>query len=289
MNELIADSGAMRELVSALHDVAATKATVLIVGEHGTGKTLVARALHERSGRAAQPLHVLSALALDLATLEAALNGAGTVVLDDVGSLPFDLQGSVLRLLERGFSARLVATASPALPVQVREGRFRADLYYRLDVFPLRVPPLTERAADLPRLCAALLETAVRGLGLPPRQLTARALARLTRQTFDGNVRGLANLLERACIRSHAAQLDEGALGLGDEATPSEGSFPAHLPLDLAELERLAIAEALRRSQGNRTHAAKLLGLGLRTLRIKLNGRPTSSANPDPAQPQVEA
>jgi DNA-binding NtrC family response regulator len=193
---------------------------------------------------------------------------------------------------------RIVATPNRDLAEMVRRGEFRSDLYYRLHVFPILLPPLRERPEDLGPLAARPLAEAARGLGRPAPALAEPTLELLRGHPFPGNVRELRNALERAVVRCRGPVLEPrhlsiGPLGgsahlpFGAAAVPRGASrhaagvapprdvapaqpFPPHLPLDLAQLERLATAEALRRVNGNRTHAARLLGIGLRTLRNKL-------------------
>jgi two-component system response regulator FlrC len=173
---------------------------------------------------------------------------------------------------------RIVATSNRDLGAMVRRGEFRADLYYRLNVFPIVIPPLRERRDDVPALAERLVEEMAREMGRPAPSLDDAALAVLRRHDFPGNVRELRNVLERALVRCHGPVLGPATLRLADAPhppAPPEQPAPSPFslqdaPLDLAALERLAIAEALRRVGGNRTHAARLLGIGLRTLRSKL-------------------
>jgi two-component system response regulator FlrC len=183
----------------------------------------------------------------------------------------------------------------------VSAGTFRADLYYRLNVFPIHLPPLRQRRDDIIPLAQHLVGLAASSLGRSTPQLTEEAAAALLAYSFPGNVRELSNLMERALVRCRGESLDVQQLGIAkrsqlmsdsyagaksaavdSEAALSMGSFPQALPLNLDELERLAIAEALRRVNGNRTHAARLLGIGLRTLRNKLHalkGADSAQAN----------
>lgn len=293
MNELVCESLAMRELRAALLDVAGAPTTVLISGESGTGKGFAARWLHAVSPRAAAPLTVLGAVDVSGPAVERAqhaLAHGGTVVVDDAGTLPHDAQERLLWLLEQPRTSRVVALASSDLGELVARGLLRAELFYRLDVFPVRVPPLRERREDLPTLAEQLLRAHAEALGRSPPRLDPAATAALLAHGFPGNVRELSNVLERALLRTRAPTLEADALGLAP-AGSGPGLFPAHLPLRIEQLERAAIAEALRRSGGNRTHAARLLGLGLRTLRQKLNGPTPPGAAPPKlvALPDVHA
>ena len=313
--EPVAHSAAMRALLEAAADVAATRTTVLLLGESGTGKEVLARWLHRNSDRAGGAFVAVNCAALPADLLESELFGhergsftgaadrrigkmeqasGGTILLDEVSEMPLLLQAKLLRVLQEReidrvggarpvpVDVRVIATTNRDLPAMVAAGEFRQDLSYRLDVYPLHLPPLRERREDLPALCDDLLShlSAAHERPVPP--LDPSALRALLAAELRGNVRELGNLLERALVRCKGSPITAALIGLAPEPAPvavrpvaSEtcvGQFPPDLPLSLDALERLAIAEALRRTDGNRTHAAALLGIGLRTLRNKLNG-----------------
>ena len=311
----VALSPAMREVMAAADDVAATPTTVLLLGESGTGKELLARYLHERSRRPGAWVAVnCAALPGELLESElfgherGAFTGAserragrfeqaqhGTLLLDEISELPLALQAKLLRVLQERevdrvggqrplpIDVRVIATSNRDLGDMAHRGLFRADLFYRLSVFPLVLPPLRARSEDLEPIAATLLAEAARTFGRPVPRLDESAIAALAAHPFPGNVRELRNVLERALVRCRGQVLTAIHLCLGSvpgalHAVPvrpaptahAAGSLPGELPLDLGELERIAIREALRRVGGNRTHAARLLGIGLRTLRNKL-------------------
>ncbi|HEY7725665.1 MAG TPA: sigma 54-interacting transcriptional regulator [Anaeromyxobacteraceae bacterium] len=306
----VAASPAMREVLDAAEDVAATPTTVLLLGESGAGKELVARHIHARSGRPG-PWVAVNCAALPAELLESELFGhergaftgaserragrfeqahRGTLLLDEISELPLGLQAKILRVLQERevdrvggqrpvpVDARVVATTNRDLREMVRLGQFRSDLWYRLDVFPIVVPPLRERPEDLEPLAAALLAEAARRLDRAVPALDPAALEVLRRHRFPGNVRELRNLIERAVVRCRGPLVEARHLLLDARGAEAPGAGPADLPLELAALERIAIAEALRRVNGNRTHAARLLGIGLRTLRNKLRAARESGA-----------
>lgn len=275
--EPIAFSPAMRHALGAALDVASAPTTVLLTGETGSGKEVLARFIHQSSPRAALPFTLVGSANLDLEQVAAALEHGGTVMIDEVASIPLEVQGRLLALLEGSHASRVIATSHRNLTDLVDRGQLRSDLYYRLDVYPIVVPPLRERREDLAALADVLLARSSTNLGRPAPRLTGEALGLLESQRWQGNVRELANVLERATIRTRGPLIEATDLGLA--ARPVDASsFPSHLPLDLDQLERLAISEALRRTSGNRTHAARLLNIGLRTLRQKLN---TPASNDD--------
>ena len=322
----MASAASMREVLAAAEDVADTATTVLLTGESGTGKEVLSRYIHRLSKRCRGPWVAVDCTALPAELLESELFGhergafagsserqigrieqanGGTLLLDEISALPIGLQAKLFRVLQeravdRGgdsrsvpVDVRIVATSNRDLPEMVRERNFRADLYYRLCVFPIEVPPLRERPEDIPILTRHLLAQISRQMGRPAPVITTAALAALAAHDFPGNVRELSNILERALVRCREPTLDLHHLshvkGPGNanprEQTESELNvarqvqgvsddeerwLPANLPIDLGQLERLAIQEALRRVDGNRTHAARLLGISLRTLRNKL-------------------
>lgn len=273
MSDVIAFSPAMRELLGAALDVAPTSTTVLLTGDSGTGKEVLARFIHAASPRAHLPFTLIPCVAFDPERVRQALQDGGTVVVDELSALQHEDQARLLALLEAPHSSRLIATSNRTLATLVERGALRSDLFYRLDVYPLHVPPLRARREDIAPLADRLLTRIAAGLGRTPFRLTGAALAALESHDWPGNVRELANVLERCAIRAKGPLLDAADLPIEPRADANSASpFPAHLPLDLAQLERLAIGEALRRTSGNRTHAARLLNIGLRTLRQKLNG-----------------
>jgi two-component system response regulator FlrC len=239
----------------------------------------------------------------------------GTLLLDEISEMPIALQVKLLRVLQEReldrvggarpipVDLRIIATSNRDLASMVALGQFRADLYYRLSVFPICLPPLRERREDIPALVAALTEDIAVRLGRPAPVLVPEAISQLVCYDFPGNVRELANILERVLVRCHGdtvppAQIAAALAAVGlsslrpkltdvavDDPEPlaagEQASSSAHAtesqnhdgwPLALAELERMAILEALRRVHGNRTHAARLIGISLRTLRNKLRG-----------------
>jgi DNA-binding NtrC family response regulator len=269
----VAESPAMREVLRTLDEVAPTPTTVLLVGAPGSGRARLGRYLHARSGRPGPCLELRCASAeASAAALQQALAAAagGTLLLREVGALPGEAQSRLARALQdrddgpRG--ARVVSTATPDLAARAAAGAFRSDLFYRLDVFPVVIPALCERPEDLAGIAASILEEEAAARGTSPRALSREAVTALRALPLPGNLDELAALLRRAAQRSRSA-IGVADL-LGQQAAPDP--FPEGLPLDLDRLERLAIQEALRRAGGNRTQAARLLHIGLRTLRNKL-------------------
>jgi len=296
---------------------AQSSSPVLLLGETGTGKELLAHAIHTASARAKGPFVSLNIAAVPDTLLEAeffgfapgAFTGAdrkgregkfkladgGTLFLDEIGDMPLALQAKLLRALQEGeieplgsnkvvpFDARVIAATSRDLPALVRDGRFREDLYYRLNVLPLRVPPLRERRSDIPALIEALGEDMAQRSGEAPPELMPDALALLAAQHWRGNTRELRNVLEQLAMRSDSTRIDaaevkrvlaetgleqiaapEPSTTVGDDADQSRLLRP--MAEQIAELERRAIAAALARTGGNKLATARLLGISRATL-----------------------
>jgi two-component system response regulator PilR (NtrC family) len=329
LERMAGSSGAMQEVRSLVEKVARSMAPVLVQGESGTGKELVARAIHEVSPRGAQPFIAVNCGAIPEALLEAeffgyrkgAFTGAqddregffqaaqgGTLFLDEIGDLPLQMQSKLLRVIqeravrpvgavsETPVNVRLVSATHKDLGAEVHAGRFRQDLYYRLNVICIAVPPLRERMADLPAICRAVLERIARDAGVTPMPtLLPDALEHLLRYPFPGNVRELENLLHRAVALANGPMIERADLGLpatlldeveAPEAAEPAASMPAAaaevpptarelvLPADLAayldQVEREILEAALERHRYNRTAAGASLGLSLRQMRYRM-------------------
>jgi two-component system response regulator FlrC len=292
---------AMRPVVEAIEKVARTSATVLLLGESGTGKEVAARAIHAQSPRALRPFMAINCAALSEQLLESELFGhekgaftgaterkrgrleltdGGTFFLDEVGELRPELQAKLLRVLqERRFErvggsrtlevdVRWVAATNRDLRQMIDDGRFREDLYHRLAVFPIKLPPLRDRKLDILPLARALLDRVARDLKRSVPRLTTAAEQRLAQASWRGNVRELANTLERAAILADGDAIDASHIWLEDGAARAPAQSSEVRPL--AELEREAILHALEVVGGNRKRAAELLGIGERTLYDRL-------------------
>ena len=307
---LAGHSAAMRRLHDEIGAVAGTDLTVLVTGETGTGKELVAQAIHAGSRRAARPLITLNCAALPEHLVESELFGhvrgaftgavgerrgrfeladGGTLLLDEVGELPLPVQAKLLRVLQSGqlqrlgsdrehrVDVRVLAATNRDLAGEVRAGRFRADLYHRLSVYPLHVPPLRERGRDVLLLAGGFLEENRARLGVRGLRLSADAQQALLHQPWPGNVRELEHLISRAAVRAVAQQppgparivtLHARHLDLAPLANPLVLASPAEEPprgLTLREaadaLQRQMIEDAVARHSGKRTAAARELGL----------------------------
>jgi two-component system response regulator FlrC len=301
--ELVAVSPAMLRVVENLRKVAPTDASVLLLGESGTGKEVAARALHRLSRRAAGPFVPVNCAALSETLLESEMFGhergaftgalsqrrgrfeladSGTLFLDEVAELRPPLQAKLLRVLqERSFErvggnrtlsvdVRLVAATNRNLDAERAAGRFREDLYHRLAVFPVQLPPLRERPEDLPELVQRLLQRIGAQIKRPGLSVSEEALQVLGQRAWPGNVRELANVLERAAILAEGPRLTPTHLDPVPPRSGGPGDAAAHPPGTLRELEREAIRQALAAEGGHRKRAATRLGIGLRTLYDKL-------------------
>jgi len=305
-SEMVGESEAIRRVRAAIERVAPSDATVLVTGESGTGKELVARAIHARSARAAAPLVRLNCAAIPESLFESELFGhrrgaftgatedragrfaeasGGTLVLDEIGTLRPGLQAKLLRVLETGevqvigearsriVDVRVIAVTNEELAARVEEGAFRADLYYRLAIFPIEVPPLRERKEDIAPLSRHFLARAGRET-----ELDAAGIATLRAYDWPGNVRELRNILERATILAGPDRIDADLLArvLGTAGARSRAAAVAPDPDDLRirtrteALERELIAQALARSSGRKREAAELLGIDPRNLAYHL-------------------
>jgi transcriptional regulator with GAF, ATPase, and Fis domain len=332
---LIGSGPAMGCLRALAARAARSDATVLVTGETGTGKGLVARAIHEASPRRRAPFVHLDCAALAAGTVESELFGhergaftgaherragklevaeAGTLFLDEIGELEPRLQPKLLRLLQdREFErvggnrtlrlhARIIAATHRDLARDVAEGRFREDLYYRLAVLPIYVPPLRERREDIPELAHAMLRMLGRRSDRPHVEITDGALARLADHTWPGNVRELASVLERCCVLGDAAAIDvrhvddalSGGLAPRRHAATSgwraDGSHVGLESLTYGELrramEREHVVRGLLEAGGNVTRAARLLGVSRSTLRYRMRrlGLGASGHEPPPGE-----
>jgi two-component system, NtrC family, response regulator PilR len=332
---IVGDTSAMQQVRSLVERVARSMAPVLVQGESGTGKELVARAIHEVSPRSALSFVAVNCGAIPEALLEAeffgyrkgAFTGAsedregffqaaqgGTLFLDEIGDLPLQMQSKLLRVIqeravrpigavaETPVNVRIVSATHKDLGAEVQAGRFRQDLYYRLNVIRIHVPPLREHMADMPGICAAVLRRIASDAGVSPLpSLSADAMQHLLRYAFPGNVRELENLLHRALALATSPVISRADLGLpdvvlgdlpsadsGDVGVPAAGmvsskapsdantlpgevpNLPSDLVAHLDAAEKLILEAALERHRYNRTAAGASLGLSLRQMRYRM-------------------
>lgn len=326
-HNLIGKSQGMQEIYSKIEQVADSRTTVLITGESGTGKELVARALHYNSSRRERPFVALNCAALPETLIESELFGhekgsftdatarrvgqfelanTGTLFLDEIGDLSPVTQAKLLRVIqEREFTriggvqpikvdVRIVAATNKNIDELVRKGQFREDLYYRINVIALFLPPLRERGEDIPLLAKHFLEKRLEAERRPPIEFGRDALELLSRYSWPGNVRELQNFVEQAIIWSqHAAQItpehlptliktDSRSTSLRDDTLAGRMS----LEKAVMEFERDIILDALKRTNHVQTHAANLLGISRRMLKYRMDtlgiGRPDNSAVQEP-------
>jgi two-component system response regulator AtoC len=311
---LIGESAVMRAISGQIDKIAASNVTVLISGESGTGKEVAAREIHRRGPLAAEPFVAVNIGGIHEGLMESELfghekgaftgavsrkpglfelAGRGCLFLDEIGEMPMPLQVKLLRVLQDRkirrlggigdipVDARIISATNREVEALVREGRFREDLYYRLNVLRLTLPPLRERPADIPLLARYLLGKLAARMGKPPRTLGPDAVEKLLAYSFPGNVRELENVLERALIFCEGNEIRGGDIDLHRETGSSPtvpqraGTFPASPfsggdPRSLGELEKEAIIAALARSGGNRTQAAEDLGVSRKTILNKI-------------------
>ncbi len=303
-DSVLGDSKALKDAVSLAQKVSGTDVPVLLTGETGTGKEVFAQAIHYNSKRAKQNFVAVNCSSFSKELLESEMFGHkagsftgalkdkkglfeeadnGTIFLDEIGEMAFELQAKLLRILETGeyikigdtkptrVNVRVVAATNRNLPEEITAGRFREDLFYRLSVFQIHLPPLRERAGDVRILAKAFVKDFSVRLARPVTEITPAFLEALEQQPWKGNIRELRNVIERSLIVCESERLDVADLPFdiqnthyeqSDETTP--GSF------ELSAMERRHIARVLEYTKGNKTEAARLLKIGLTTLYRKI-------------------
>ena len=313
LERLIGKSPAMGRVFDVIKKIAPARTSVLLIGESGTGKELAARALHELSGRAENEFVAVNCGAIPESLIESeffghvkgAFTGAntdrpglfeaahgGTIFLDEIGELPVAMQVKLLRVLqerkvkrvggvqEKEVDVRVVAATNRDLEAEVEKGAFRQDLFYRLNVIQLRLPPLRERREDLPLLVDHFLRKFSAEHGRPLSGIDPDAMSALMGHSFPGNVRELENLIERAVTLAPGDRISADTLPTlspistaGAHAGPAPGLPAAGLDLEkvVEDFERGIIIKALEHTRGNRTEAARLLGVTFRSLRYRLS------------------
>jgi DNA-binding NtrC family response regulator len=307
-DNIIGRSEAMQEIFATIERVGPTRATVLLAGESGVGKDLIARAIHFHSPRRERPLVKINCSAIPENLMESELFGyekgaftgavgtkpgkfeqadTGTVFLDEIGDVPAAIQVKLLRILQereferlgsnvtRHIDVRVIAATNQDLRAALEQGTFREDLYYRLNVVPLNIPPLRERKQDIPFLANHFLRKLAPDSGHEVEAISDAAMEKLVGYHWPGNVRELENVIERALILCRGSQLeaDDIKLEMAPRARPAGDSNQHHfLPegLTLDQYEQEIIREALRRADGNKSQAARLLGLTRNALRYRL-------------------
>jgi nitrogen regulation protein NR(I) len=323
---IIGRSRAMQEVYKAIGRTASTDATVLIRGESGTGKELVARALYQYSARSNKPFLVINCVAIPETLLESELFGyekgaftgaatrrvgrieqadGGTVFLDEIGDMPFAIQAKILRLLqERSIErlgglepipvdVRIIAATNHNLEAALSDGKFREDLYYRLKVVTISLPPLRDRKGDIPLLCEFFTRRYSKKMNVPDPGITSQALDMLCGYSWPGNVRELANAVQKALIFNRGGPVSQEDIARVSEIVPDRKAEKLELPEDairawvrnllssqesdfnnfdsaMEQFSTMLITEALNMSGGNRSRAAKLLGLSRPTLLAKI-------------------
>jgi len=306
-DNIIGRSPAMREIFAAIDRVAPTRATVLLAGESGVGKDLIARAIHFHSPRCERPFVKINCSAIPENLMESELFGyekgaftgantakpgkfeqadTGTVFLDEIGDVPASVQVKLLRILQereferlgssktRHIDVRVIAATNADLRAALEQGTFREDLYYRLNVVPLNIPPLRERKEDIPFLAEQFVKRLAPANGSPVESITDAAIQRLMSYHWPGNVRELENVIERSLVLCTGTVLDAPDIRLdtSPRAARQEQAGTYSLPegMTLDEFEQAIIREALQRAQGNKSQAARLLGLTRNALRYRL-------------------
>jgi len=319
LGEMVGASPKMQEAFALIHQVAPSRAAVLITGESGTGKELAARAIHMLSPRKAGPFVAINCAALPESLMESELFGHekgaftgaverragcfelaqnGTILLDEIGDMPVSTQAKLLRVLEDGrvrrlggkseiqLDVRVIAATNTPLDGSIKEGKFREDLYYRLNVFPIPLPSLRERKDDLPILAQALLEELNRKHATKVTELSGEVLGRFQTYDWPGNVRELRNVLERAVILAGEATIQMAHLSANFSGTPaSSGGAPAdqgelriRVGQTIERAERALIELTLEHTKNNKTRAAEILGISQKTLFNKLKEYGTQGA-----------
>ncbi len=329
--EIVATDPAMKQVMALAEQIAASDASVLITGESGVGKEVMARFVHTRSRRASAAFIAVNCAAIPENLLESELFGhergaftgavarrigkfeeasGGTLLLDEVSEMDLRLQAKLLRALQERVidrvggakpvpvDIRILATANRDLAECVRQGSFREDLFYRLNVVNLRIPPLRERRSDIAALCGYFVRKYADTNGRPARGLSAAALEQVMGYRWPGNVRELENAMHRAVLLSGGAEIGPEAIRAPDGAPVGAGGDAAGRAADaarglvgrtVAEVEQDLILDTLVHCLGNRTHAANILGISIRTLRNKLKQYAEDGANVPPPPMGVAA
>lgn len=310
---LVGQAKAIKQLQQQIGQIAATDSTVLIEGESGTGKEVVANLIHRNSARAEQVMLAVNCAALNAGILESELFGhekgaftgadqlrkgrfelaeGGTLLLDEISEMDLELQAKLLRVLqERQFervgssvtldvNVRVIATTNRNLEAEIKAGRFRQDLYYRLNVLPLRLPPLRQRKSDIPHLASYFIDKMTVKQGQPEKRFDEQAMALLVDYHWPGNVRELENICERACVLSPGVNISAELISpwlnhKRDHTAECEvvvGSSQVEIApgQSLEEIERELIIRTLDQYGGHRRKTAEALGIGVRTLGLKL-------------------
>lgn len=303
-DSVLGDSKALKDAVSLARKVSGTDVPVLLTGETGTGKEVFAQAIHYNSKRAKQNFVAVNCSSFSKELLESEMFGHkagsftgalkdkkglfeeadnGTIFLDEIGEMAFELQAKLLRILETGeyikigdtkptrVNVRVVAATNRNLPEEITAGRFREDLFYRLSVFQIHLPPLRERAGDVRILAKAFVKDFSVRLARPVTEITPAFLEALEQQPWKGNIRELRNVIERSLIVCESERLDVADLPLDIQNTHYEQSDETTLgSFELSAMERRHIARVLEYTKGNKTEAARLLKIGLTTLYRKI-------------------
>jgi DNA-binding NtrC family response regulator len=320
LGEMVGASRKMREVFSLIQQVAPSSAAVLITGESGTGKELAARAIHVLSPRRAGPFVAINCAAMPDTLMESELFGhekgaftgaverragcfelaqKGTVLLDEIGDMPVATQAKLLRVLEDGrvrrlggkseiqLDVRVIAATNAPLDAALKDGKFREDLYYRLNVFPIPLPPLRDRHEDLAVLAAALLEQLNKKHGVKATDISPAVLERFQAHSWPGNVRELRNVLERAVIVAGEGSIELQHLppGFGGTAPPrptgADGDLRIPVGYTIEQAERALIEMTLEHTRNNKTRAAEILGISQKTLFNKLKEYGAQAASAD--------